>query len=83
VLFDGIVPSCDAFMLSLRNILPLLISIHIFISFFTLFPPLYMKISDFFMGHDFFLFLLKVIFDIRLVVLFVLVGLYLFDSRLD
>jgi hypothetical protein len=41
-------------MLSLRNILPLLISIHIFISFFTLFPPLYMKISDFFMGHDFF-----------------------------
>ena len=61
MLFDGIVPSCDAFMLSLRNILPLLISIHIFISFFTLFPPLYMKISDFFMGHDFFLFLLKVI----------------------
>jgi len=42
-----------------------------------------MKISDFFMGHDFFLFLFKVISDISLIVLFVLVGLYLFDSRLD
>ena len=48
MLFDGIVPSSDAFMFSLRNILLILISIHIFISFFTPFPPLYMKISDFF-----------------------------------